>query len=346
MKEDTAETGETVRHPAIRDTAGIGYIIVPNNIDYYDYVTSCMRNSTVCIITQDGEIIKNVIVSKNTWNDIDFPRTPDKKGSAVAWLNISNKNKPIILCALNKIDELNNNRELNSFNFSREDLYTSVHIEGDGKTGTLNIFVDGETKGESVINFKITNSNNLGELNIYVQGDILFESENDFNIKLKNKLHIQIIDEEDSSKQTNISYELRTGFTYIDEFENKITISEKGVEIIDKNKNNIITHEGGIEAIVDSGKISLKSGVAGMLFKGKVIKIDDSGIIIDSMNGDIQINAGDNVIQMTDSGINIDSGDKNVSINGSNQVLYSKIPGSTEIIDFSQIGVSKKVKIG
>lgn len=346
MKKITNPIGGTVRHPAMRDIAGIGYVIIPNSMDYYEYVNSCLRNSTVTIITDTNEIIKNVLVSKSTWQDIDFPKTNDSKGSALVWLNIPTKNKPVILCSLNRTNDLNNNRELNSFNFTRNDEDTSVSIDGDGKTGVITVSVDGETNKESKIIYKVTNSNNAGEFKVYVQGDINIESENDVNCKVKNKLNLQFIDEEDTTKQTNISYELRKGFTYIDEFKNKITINEKGVEINDKNGNNIKTTEVGIEASIENSKIAVKRDVVGLAYKGRFIKIDDNGISIEANNDDIEINAGDNVIQMNNSGINIDSGKNNVSINGSMNVLYAKMPGLTSIVDVSQIGVSKNVKVG
>lgn len=223
MKKDINSIGGKVRHPAMRDAAGIGYVIIPNSMDYYEYITSCVRNSSVTIITDTNEIIKNVLVSKQTWQDIDFPKTNDSKGSALVWLNIPNKNKPVVICVLNRKNDLNNNRELNSFNLTRNGDDTSVSIDGDGKSGVLTITVDGQTNKESKIIYKITNENNLGEFNLYVQGDINIDVENNLDFKIKNKLNLQFIDEEDTEKQTNISYELRKGFTYDDEFKNKIT---------------------------------------------------------------------------------------------------------------------------
>lgn len=345
MKREANKIGATVKHPAMRDTAGIGYIIIPNNIDYYEYISACFRNSSITIITDRGEFIKNVLVSKDTWQYLDFPKKTTEKGSALVWLNIASKNKPVVISVLNKKTDLND-KDLNSFDFTRVGEFTSVSVNGNGDTGTLTVTTDGETKKESKIIYKVLNKQNLGEFSLYVQGDINVESENDISFKIKNKLSLQFIDEEDTEKQTNISYELRNGFTYVDEFNNKISINEKGVEINDKNGNNIKTHENGIEATIGDSKIAAKKNVVGMSFKGKVIKIDDSGITIEANNEDIQINAGDNVIQMTESGINIDGGEKKVSIGGSKNVLYSLMPGLTTIQDVSQIGISKNITVG
>ena len=50
-------------------------------------------------------------------------------------------------------------------------------------------------------------------------------------------------------------------------------------------------------------------------------------------------------VEISEDGVNIDSGNGQVTINGDFEALYNTIPG-TPIANVSQIGVSKKVKIG
>ncbi len=73
---------------------------------------------------------------------------------------------------------------------------------------------------------------------------------------------------------------------------------------------------------------------------GHIIEFDDTAkaITITSSLG--------RVISMDDSGISIDAGDDPIFIGGTNQVLYSKVPNSTEITHISEIGVSDKIKVG
>ena len=347
MKKKLIHIGSKLKHPAIRDAAGIGYVIIPKNLNLEEYLKICLRNSTVTIITNSGEILKNIYVDRGVWNEIEFPKDNKTKGSAVIWLNIPSNDSAVVIGALNKKDQLNKNDSTNIFNFERSDInQTSAQIRGDGNLGKIDIIVDGKIEDESQINIKVLNDDENGKLSIYVQGDIIIESENDINLKCFNIFNLNIVDEVNPENQTNISYELTKGFVYYDEFKNNIQINDKGIVIIDKYENKISTSENGIEAFVDKNKISLKKDVAGILFKGNYIKIDENGITIDSPNSDIQINSGDNVIQMNDAGINIDSADQKVYINGSKDVLYSKIPGLKAISDVSQIGVSSKVKVG
>lgn len=346
MKEDLNPIGSKLKHPALRDSAGIGYIIIPNNLTVAEYLEICLRNSSATIITGTGEVIKNIYVVRSVWNEIEFPKDQETKGSAVIWVNIPNTDNAVIVGVINKADQLNKSGGENTFNFERSDINeTSARITGNGDIGKIDIFVTGKMKGESEISIKVLNDDEEGVLKVYVQGDVIIESENDILLKAYHIFNIQIVDEIEPDKQTNISYELTKGFIYNDEFGNSININKDGIVVEDINKNKIKTSSVGIEMDVDGNRISLKKEVAGILFRDKTIKIDKDGIVIEAGEQDIEINSGDNVIQMNDSGINIDS-PKKVFINGSNNVLYSKIPGLTEIIDVKQIGVSNKVKVG
>jgi hypothetical protein len=80
----------------------------------------------------------------------------------------------------------------------------------------------------------------------------------------------------------------------------------------------------------ESGIVEIRS------YKGATILMDD----------DINIKSETCEISLTGSGIMLDAGIDNIYINGQNQVLYAREPGATAIVDLSQIGVSKTVKVG
>tara|TARA_R110001599_G_scaffold48749_1_gene139887 strand:+ start:1815 stop:2660 length:846 start_codon:yes stop_codon:yes gene_type:complete len=75
------------------------------------------------------------------------------------------------------------------------------------------------------------------------------------------------------------------------------------------------------------------------------IEIAEDGITIYS-GASIDIVSETSTISLDDAGINIDAGENPITVGGNHEVLYSKIPLLTEIVDVSQIGVSTKVKVG
>lgn len=108
---------------------------------------------------------------------------------------------------------------------------------------------------------------------------------------------------------------------------------EKPKEFDTPNTYGFKTPKGSIVVIDDKvdGKILIN-------YKSKTtLELNDAGI---------EIKANGNTIMVNDGGIVIDSGDQPIFLNGNKQVLYSNIPGATEVLDLSQIGVSNKVKIG
>ena len=89
----------------------------------------------------------------------------------------------------------------------------------------------------------------------------------------------------------------------------------------------------------------LISGNGITLKKDKIcIEITSSGILIEGVNQPIQINSGNSYLAINENGIDVKS-DKSINLNGGFEALFNKTPGMP-IVDVSQIGISKKVKIG
>lgn len=93
--------------------------------------------------------------------------------------------------------------------------------------------------------------------------------------------------------------------------------------------------------------ISYKRGV-GFSYKDEFnrrITIDETGVTIDAGNADIIVHNDNSSVSITDSGVDIDS-NKSITIGGQFNVLYSLVPEAPAILDVSEIGVSKKVRVG
>lgn len=88
--------------------------------------------------------------------------------------------------------------------------------------------------------------------------------------------------------------------------------------------------------------------------KGLGFEINDKTGTIKVIGSNVQYNsvehsisAGTNKIEVTDTGINITLGDGNKCyIDGKYPVLYSKQPSASQILNFDEIGVSEKIRIG
>lgn len=74
------------------------------------------------------------------------------------------------------------------------------------------------------------------------------------------------------------------------------------------------------------------------------LNISDKGLLIEAIDKPININSNNSMVSLSASGIDISS-DRDIRLNGGFEVLYNKVPGMP-IIDISQIGIAKKVKVG
>jgi hypothetical protein len=102
---------------------------------------------------------------------------------------------------------------------------------------------------------------------------------------------------------------------------------------IARNKNSIKLSNQESKSSIEliGGIIQLKCGVS------EAAMFDDGLIVLKT---DVAM------ITMSAEGINIDAGGENVFVNGKYNVLYSKVPDAEEILDVTEIGVSKTVTVG
>lgn len=76
------------------------------------------------------------------------------------------------------------------------------------------------------------------------------------------------------------------------------------------------------------------------------IVINNDGIILWGGDKDIILKNEHAAINITDAGVEIDTADLAISLNGNMEVVYNKIPGADEILDLTQLGISKTVRVG
>jgi hypothetical protein len=199
---------ETISGVKISEYTGIsvGYITLPIDVSRDKYITHCCLNNKLNVFDNILKTnLKDVFISDQLLNDIQFPEKSGKFGTAVIIGYLSYVGKAVCIGTLNNKTEYNNINP-NSFKFSKNFNGNIVEIFGDAETGQLFINTSG---GNSATNLKINVSGaNDSELNINVLG--------------KTKIF--------SSKSTEIS----------DSFGNSISLTENGVVLSKTKEENKI----------------------------------------------------------------------------------------------------------
>lgn len=287
-------------------SAGIAYIACPNDIDRELYINLCYKNNRVSIKMEDGSMVNRVPIDEDVLNYIDFPNTPDELGTAVAYITEPQHQHPIIIARLMKSNQLGDGRE-RMFRIRRQFRGKLLSIDGDLDQGCMNI--------------NVTSGDKVGKLQIILDNDAddcLFALEVAGNIDIRTT---------DSTLLTNKQ-----------QFKSIIKNNEK-----DKEKPSIISQTRNRSLFANKEVVINGEDISAIHYKGYRIAIDNNGISIDSLDKNVTIQAGENKIELTREGINIEG--TKISLGGNFEALYNMIPG-VPIVDVSQIGISKFIKLG
>jgi len=240
--------------PGRRLSGGVGYLIIPEDIDRDVYISNSIRIGAVSFLTENGERFDNIKIAKSVFNDLVFPEKPGQLGSFILWMLIPKRKIPVIIGILNNADEMIN---LSEGQFILEKTTKDAHVEisGDGKNGRLFINVENLIKrttkddgGELIINVK--NQKGTGKVKFIVDGEIDIDVGNTIKMSTGKKLLIRIADpvadilaEDEEDKITEISYERGVGLIYKDEFGNEIIANEENIKLTANENINIIANE-------------------------------------------------------------------------------------------------------
>lgn len=212
------------------ETAGVGYIVIPKELDANQYIAHCYKTNTVSMHGGIGYgVFHNISVDKETLQEIIFPQNSQKKGSAVVWINIPKHNKPLIIAIVKYRDE-RTTLETNSKRITRESNGNVVDMFLRANSATLDLNIIGNESTSGNVNINIKNPSKSSKLKIDVSGDVIIKSSGKSILIAQDLVQLSVLNEEGSIKGL-IKYKLGEGFTYKDEFGNIITAQDSLVNI-------------------------------------------------------------------------------------------------------------------
>ena len=216
-----------------KDSVGTGYITIPSGVDLVSFKRNCIRNSMVSIQTEENGRYDNVRITKESLNNIYFPITSDTLGSEVVYIIKPYLKTPIIIGVLSKRNELPDIDDGVQFATTKVDSSGEVKIFGDTKSGII-VSVNSKTNDTSKLKFKVTTKDGNGVIELFSDSQINIKSQDAITSFASNKIQFQVSEDVDSDKKTTFQYEKGVGFTYEDEFKNKVIIKDGQLETISK----------------------------------------------------------------------------------------------------------------
>lgn len=229
--------------------AGVGYIIIPENVDIEEYKQDVYNTGRVSIFGGYGHSnFYNVHIDREALQRIKFPKKSGEMGSPVVWINIPKHNEVIVIACL-KYD-----KEFFSLSENRRRT-TATHngnildIDLDAQKGKITISGNGVSeKMDMEINLNDKEKDAVFKLS--VNGQILTHSTKRTIHVSQGKVENVITDLEGKVKaKTSLNSDGEERYKYEDEFGNKVSASKEKVEIR-ADKSSKINFGDGKEALV------------------------------------------------------------------------------------------------
>lgn len=225
-------------------SAGVGFVVVPSEVDREQYISDCYRTNTLTINGGKGYgYFSGVHADINVMQNIKFPTDETNRGTPVVWVKDAVSQLPVIIGVLRKQNEYYSLAE-NQYRVGRGTETRNVEVFIDGTTTALQVTLLGDKDEPANVDIKITSENKDSVFNMFCDNEINITSEKTINITANQKASLNIT-EKGKDKATFV-YELGKGFAYKDEFENEIVAKDGEVDIISKK----INHNSGKEPMV------------------------------------------------------------------------------------------------
>ena len=184
-----------------RRSTGIGHIILYADVDRSEYVSNVTKTGRCAILTNHGEVIRDVLIPKREIDTIEIPDNFDQLGSLVSWNCVEDINQTVITGVYMKRNQLDFFREgerlevLEGGGQSVTEMrnvtpvaYRGVVVTGDPKAS------DPEAQGHSI---KTSGNGKATDIRQDLDGNINEESDRSHTITTVDEALIQLLDNDE-----------------------------------------------------------------------------------------------------------------------------------------------------
>lgn len=225
-------------------SAGVGFVVVPSEVDRVQYINDCYRTNTLTINGGKGYgYFSGVHADINVMQNIKFPTDEENRGTPVVWVKDAVSQLPVIVAVLRKQGDYYSLDE-NQYRLKRGTETRNVEIFVDGNTAGLDITILGDKEEPANIDIKLSSENADSVLNVSCDNEINIIGNKSVNVVTNHKATLKV--KEKGEEKMSLSYELGVGLNYKDEFENEVVAKDGEVDIISKK----INHNSGKEPMV------------------------------------------------------------------------------------------------
>lgn len=209
--------------------SGIGYIVIPRDVNTAEYVQRCYRNHSVSISGgYDSTYMHGVKITEEALNKIKFPDNDDGLGSAVVWLRDSFTNRAVVIGTLKTAGE-SDMIQGSQQRIVQETAQSVVEMFLDALNCTINISAKGNENIPAVINLKASSGTDEGDVVNITSKDYIITDSRHIKVNLTEDFDLTINNgEEDIIHIVGNEEELHI----TDHFKNEAIFNEENVQIL------------------------------------------------------------------------------------------------------------------
>jgi hypothetical protein len=273
-------------------SAGVGFVVVPDETTRDQYIADCYRTMTLAINGGIGYgFFQAVPTSPDVMQNINFPREGNR-GTPVVWVKDAVSNLPVVVGYLKADGDFILTQEY-QYRMRRSNEGRVIEVFADGDQAQFQINILGDEANPSLFNIKINSSNESSEFNLSCDNKITVVAQNEVDLITNGKFSVAI-NTQDGEERGKIEYELEKGLTIVSEDSVNVTVNDienaqqkaqfsykagTGYTYTDEFGNKIIAKDGEVDII--SSKINLGGGKEKMVLGDTLVST--MGQILDAI---------------------------------------------------------------
>lgn len=227
--------------------AGVGWVVVPENVEREDYIRDCYRTNTITLNAGEGTgYYTGVRVDTDVMQRITFPVDETNRGTPVVWVRDNLSQLPVVVAVLRTKGEYYPLEE-GQWRMKRETSAGVVEMWIDANRPQFNIQINSiDPEIPSRVSVSVTSPRGDSRLSVAVDGEVRVIGGKKITAEGGEEVRVSVFDPETGDVKGSAWYKRGEGFRYEDEFDNKVTIEDGKMTI----ESPTINHNGGAEPMV------------------------------------------------------------------------------------------------
>lgn len=229
-------------------------VVLPSDITRERYVDFCFRTHSVSVMSEHGEFMKSCPVAYNFcgtnegfFYSLEIPKEPNQLGSRVLILYLEEQDMGIVIGCLPDGKNVPLDEEF-QMKFMRRTEGNNFMFRGSGLRGVIDLIAQGDdgAGNRGQINLKAFNTDGTGQIE-FATDFMVLKAKKSIKVTSNKILELFLKNKVEQDEFSKITWELGVGFTFEDEFENKITVNETGLKFVGKEGDFLEITDGVVK---------------------------------------------------------------------------------------------------